>query len=128
MTWRRLGVLLDGLPGESLYKTAVRDALGDEKLAELAKKPRDGHGPWSHTDLLLASIVDRLGELTYVVMAIAGNKPKPPKPVPRPGVISGKSLRTTLRQQAYLAYLRAHRGAEPPPEWHAQLDRELEGG
>lgn len=83
MTWRRLRSLLDALPGDGVYKTAVRDDIDDETLAELAGKPRAGHGRWSHTDLLLADAIDRLGVICYALRAYE----KPPEPYRRPGTV-----------------------------------------
>jgi hypothetical protein len=74
--------MLDALPGDGCYKTAVRDDIDDETLAELASKPRAGHGKWSHTDLLLADLIDRVGVLCYALRAYE----KPPDPCRRPGV------------------------------------------
>ena len=64
-----------------MYKTAVRDDIDDETLAELARKPRKGHGRWSHTDLLLADLIDRVGVVCYALRAYE----KPPDPYRRPG-------------------------------------------
>ncbi len=86
LTYRQVAAWLDLLPGESAYKTAIRDALSDEQLAALAKRPREGHGPWSHAELLLAHIVDMLAWVIYAIPAAQGGKPKKPKPFPRPGV------------------------------------------
>lgn len=86
LTWRRLSMILDALPGDSLYKTAVRDSIDEHALADLAKKPRVGFGRWSHTDLLLADIIDRLGVLCYAMRAYE----QVPAPYRRPGVTSGR--------------------------------------
>lgn len=109
LTWRRLDVLLDALPGDGAYKTALRDSLDDEELAELSKRPRDGHGRWSHTDLLLADIIDRLGHLGYAMRVY----PKPPEPYTRPGVVRRRKL--TPKGLAYLQALIDNHGAVPRP-------------
>lgn len=106
MTWRRLKVLVDGLPGESLTKTAVRDALDDDELLDMAKEPPRGHGPWSNTDLLLASAIDHLKWVIFAVYAAQGGKPKRPEPTPRPGV-KRKQRRLGADQFAHLQRLRA---------------------
>ncbi len=125
LTWRRLGVLYDGLPGQSLTKTAQANALGDAKLAELAKKARDGHGPWSHTDMLLADLIDAVNANTYILRL--ANTPKerqksvkPAEPIHRPGLVRKRGRgRTTLAPEAreLLAYMAANHGALPPGQW-----------
>jgi hypothetical protein len=89
LTWRRLDVLLDALPGEGQYKTAVRDDLDEDTLRDLIDQPRSGHGKWSHTDLLLADIIDRLGHLGYGLKVYE----KVPEPYNRPGIFKRKYRR-----------------------------------
>lgn len=117
MTWRLLHDLIVGLPGESLTKTAMRDSLTDEELAELADRPRTGHGPWSDITMRLAAIEDVLRQQTAITVWLAGdrrNRPRMPDPVPRPGVAAGRKRRQlTTADKAYLAHLRANRGALP---------------
>jgi len=98
-------VLLDNLPGESAYKTAVRDDLTDEQLTAVGGQPRRGHGPWSNTDLLLASAIDHLKWVIYAVYAAQGGKPKQPQPTPRPGV-APKRRALSAEGSAYLRRLR----------------------
>lgn len=107
MTYRLLGVLIDGLPGHSAYKTAVRDSLSDEQLAELAKEPRDRHGVWSHTDLLIAALVDRIELLRRDVVAVNGGKVKGEfEPIPRPGVATRRRKALSAEGHAYLRRIR----------------------
>ncbi|TAK89384.1 MAG: hypothetical protein EPO06_12035 [Burkholderiaceae bacterium] len=88
MTYRLLSGLIDRLPPEGHYKTAVRDSLSDAQLGEAiaANRATPGHGPWSHTDLLIAALIDSVNTLRHAVIAVAGVKAKEPKPYPRPGV------------------------------------------
>lgn len=83
-------MLLDALPGDSLYKTAVRDSIDDDDLVRLAAAPTVGHGRWSHTDLLLADIIDRLGHLGYALRAYE----KPPEAYRRPGIVARRRRQT----------------------------------
>ncbi len=90
---RRLKVLVDKLPPESATKTAARDALTPDQLAELMAKQRKagrtGYGPFSHTDMKLAAIYDMLGLILHVLQVVnsrKGQTVKAPKPYPRPGV------------------------------------------
>jgi len=111
LTPRLLRALIDGLPPESATKTAVRDDLGEAELAELAEKDQpSGHGPWSHTDLRIASLIDEVRWLRYAVYQSAGAKPKQPNPYPRPGVRSPDAGREiTEAGRAYLEKLRTRR-------------------
>jgi hypothetical protein len=87
LTYRLLGVLLAQLPGESAYKTALRDAIPDDELAELASKPSDGHGPWSRLALLVADEIDELRMLRRDIVKVLGGELKGDfVPYPRPGV------------------------------------------
>jgi hypothetical protein len=66
--------------------TKIRDAMTPEQFARVEQ---DGHGRWSQTELLIATLNDRVAELTWLyssVHAPKGVKPKRPKPIPRPGV------------------------------------------
>ncbi len=120
LTYRRLQVLIDGLPPESLSKTAARDGLPEHELARLAKMPRRGHGPWSHTDLLLGAIYDQLSWVIYAIPASQGGKPKKPVPLERPGVgAKKKPSRPPLTTEglAYIQEIRArHVAQQEPPE------------
>ncbi len=116
MTWRLLHDLIVGLPGESLTKTAMRDALDEDELAELASQPRQGHGQWSRVDFRLAAIEDAVRQQTAITAWLAGDrkqKPHMPEPVARPGVGARKRRRLSEADRAYLAHLRANRGALP---------------
>lgn len=106
LTWRLLDVLVDRLPGESATKTAVRDDLPDDELAAAAKRPRKGHGPWSHSDLLTADVIDLLKWLIFATYAAQGGKPKEPEPYPRPGVVRPMHRRIGAAQHAHLQRLR----------------------
>lgn len=102
LTYRAAAVLVDGLPGESLTKTAIRDAIPDARLAELAKQPRQGHGQWSHVELRLAAIEDLLGVLARG-QRIVGDW----SPVPRPGIPGKQRKRIGSDQLAHLRRLAA---------------------
>lgn len=84
LTWRLLKDLVDHLPPESACKTAAREELTPAELAALPAPA--GHGPWSHSEQLLAAIVDKLGWVVYGLYHSQGGRPGKPKPIPRPGV------------------------------------------
>lgn len=122
LTWRRLGVLYDGLPGESLTKTAWANDLGETKLAELAKRPSNGdYRPMTSVDLTIADLIDDVRHLIYLTRLANtdskkhGSVPKP-EPYPRPGVKrTGRSRfrQATPEARKLIAYMRANQGAMP---------------
>ena len=110
LSWRRLDVLVQHLPPESALKTALRDGMDEADFDNVVAEPRRGHGPWSNTDMLLASVYDAIQRLTYVQYQRAGAKVPAPEPLARPGVKSNvKAINPAAA--AYLAGLRERRGA-----------------
>lgn len=102
-TWRRLRVILERLPRTSKYVTAKKN--DPEVALEVARALRDAkNGPrgsrwhppadeWDSANELLATAVDRLGEIEALLSALpvaTGSngkpikRPKPPKQLPRP--------------------------------------------
>lgn len=125
LTWRRLAVLFDGLPGESLAKTAWANDMGEAKLADLAKRPSDGFRPMTSVDLTIADLIDDVRHLIYLTRLVNTPKEKQnsvPKPAlyPRPGVKrTGRShfRRASGEAQELITYMREHRGALPSGQW-----------
>lgn len=116
LTWRRLGTLVDGLPGHGALKTAILASLGDEKLAELSKAGPKEHGAWSHTDLRIAALEDVARQILWRVMQATAKDPGRipfPEPVARPGIIPRSRRRLTPQGHAYLQHLRENQGAAP---------------
>jgi len=95
MTSRRLRVLLENLPPESATWTALRNAMSPEDLAEHAADSDPEQGRWSQVAHLLAATVDAVRRVEYVlILANSDSKaraPKPPEPLPRPGVNAPKA-------------------------------------
>lgn len=120
LTWRRLGVLIDGLPPESRTKTAIRDAHGAVALAQQAKDSGggdDGWGSYSNSDMHIAALIDEIRWLRHAVYHAQGAKPKRPKQYPRPGVMPERIRKLNPEAHAYLARLREQRAAKrPQPE------------
>lgn len=91
-SWRRVRITIEHLPPESVTKTAMRlDAEARGVQADEDADPADA--PWSSLEMLTAVVIDRLGELTYVLQKVNGGKPDKPKPTPRPGVRSKKKTK-----------------------------------
>jgi hypothetical protein len=136
LTWRRLRVLLDGLPPESATKTAIRDGMSLEQWESLPTS--QAWGAWSHTDHLMATVADRLAWVQWTLVALKSEKgkaPKPPEPLPRPGVgggpmaaLAAKERTEHIRAIALLkARERAHGAAPTDEQVQAVLD-EMTGG
>lgn len=85
---------------ESLTLTRVRDGLTPEQVAAVARdrKP-SSHGQWSSTQLLLATVADRLAVQTMVIARVNGAKWPAPEPIPRPGVDAARSGPVTTVEQ-----------------------------
>lgn len=93
LSFRRLRIVLDNLPPESAFRTALRDSMSPEDLAAASAEAdvadSVSHGPWSLSDQLLASVADSLAVLVWA-KGDEKKRGKPPKPIPRPGVDSGR--------------------------------------
>ncbi|MCX5407516.1 hypothetical protein OHA37_27085 [Streptomyces sp. NBC_00335] len=104
MTVRRLRVLIQGLPPESGTLTALRNAMPEEELDEQAEKGEPEKGRWSQSELLLASAIDALRRVEYVLICANTEskraRPSPPEPIPRPGAKTRKPKVTLTETSA----------------------------
>jgi len=82
--------LIRHLPPESAVKTELRNAMSDAEIKRLAEEADPSQGQWSHTEMLIASLVDAVRTNTFVLQRVNGVKVKAPEPIPRPGVPSKK--------------------------------------
>lgn len=75
--------------------TALRAAMPEEELDRQAESGEPEKARWSQTELLLASAIDALRRVEYVLICAntdsKSKRPKPPEPIARPGV---KATRT----------------------------------
>ena len=89
MSWRRLRVLIQHLPPESATWTALRNAMSPQELAAQAEKGEPEKGRWSQEEQLLASAVDAIRRLEWVLLCSniekKSQRPDPPEPMRRPG-------------------------------------------
>lgn len=102
LSWRELRVLINGLPMESLTKTALLEQAGE--LPETVDEDTP-HGPWSKQELLLAALIDLLNQLIHVQVSRAGVEHQPPEPLRRPGIQSTRP-KPTLAAVTYLNAIR----------------------
>lgn len=84
--------LIDGLPPESLTKTAVRGQYSDAELADMGKRRLD-HGPWSNLELLVAHLIDEVAWNSHILTTANGGKGDKPTPYPRPGIAPADGVR-----------------------------------
>lgn len=89
MSWRRLRVLIQHLPSESATWTALRNQLSPAELAEQAAKGEPEKGRWSQEEQLLASAVDAIRRVEWVLLCSniekKSQRPDAPDPMRRPG-------------------------------------------
>ncbi|MFE2324589.1 hypothetical protein ACFXD5_11840 [Streptomyces sp. NPDC059385] len=95
MTSRRLRVLIQGLPPESATMTALRNALSDEEMDRQADAGEPEKARWSQSELLLASAIDALRRVEYVLICANSDskskRPTPPEPIARPGATTRRA-------------------------------------
>lgn len=102
-------VLVEQLPPESSTKAAMQDSIDPAELAKMARSGGSwsGYGPWSREALMLAEVVDRLGDVVYTIIRANGGKRPPADPYPRPGVVpKRRARRTDPKAVAYLDQIR----------------------
>jgi hypothetical protein len=88
--WRRLLSLIRHLPRNSLTREAMVN--DDEMVAELVRADPKAVKPpkhprfaeWTPEVEALADVTDRLGDVVKGLTGLAGKRPRPIKPVPRP--------------------------------------------
>lgn len=88
MTWRRLRVLIEGLPPESATWTAIRNATPEDKLDAAAVEARPELGRWSQLEMLVAQLIDAVNRNTDTFIAANSEqnaRPEPTDLVRRPG-------------------------------------------
>lgn len=89
MSWRRLRVLIEHLPPESATWTALRNSLSPRQLAEQATQGEPEKGRWSQQEQLLASAVDAIRRVEWVLLCSniekKSQRPDAPDPMRRPG-------------------------------------------
>lgn len=91
---------LDGLPSDSLTRTAQRNEYSDDELAEFAAEDHE-HGPWSHTDLLLAAVWDLIAQTNHDPKK--GAAPRYPRPgVSTSGPGGRKGRMTSAQMDLYM--------------------------
>lgn len=94
-SFKKLGRLIGQIPQDPSRSRLALARLKDEDLAE-AVVNRRGNGPeqdkypgpplelWTPISSQLALVVDRVSELTNVLLGVHGGKPRYSKPIPRP--------------------------------------------
>ncbi len=81
---RRLLNHIRQLPPDSAYQRSVRGERAD----------------WDQQAELLATVVDRLGALSYYLLRVNGNDPREPDPFPRPGHVTPEIPTVSLKALA----------------------------
>lgn len=90
MSFRKVRVLIHGLPPESATMTALRNTNPDATPAETDP----AKGRWAQLEMLVALLIDEVRILRWVTSAANSEKGKAgdqPEPLPRPGVVSKRA-------------------------------------
>jgi hypothetical protein len=113
-------VLIRSLPPESATKTAIRNNMNPLHTASAAKSSDAAQAPWSHTEMLLALLVDNIRWLIFVTLRVNGNKKaKAPEPLARPGVAPKGSRKPLPRTDAdFEEVFRRINGGRLSGRWH----------
>lgn len=109
LTFRRLHVLLNGLPPESLWWTALRR----EAPAQVTAAGDIDGIRWGTLHDLLAALIDATNGVQWTLASVNSKKKIPaPKPFPRPGASSrprrGMSQRSRDRINGWIHNSRRH--------------------
>jgi hypothetical protein len=78
-------VLVERLPPESAFTTAVRNAIPEDVIRAGGADP--AKSAWSNSESLTALVVDELRKLQWMYASAHSENPLPkPEPIARPGV------------------------------------------
>jgi len=106
LTYRRLWVLIQGLPIESATKTILRDATPPSEITAPTT-----HGPWSREMYLMAELYDAVTFSAWQWAQAHSEQPvQRPDPMPRPGVALPAKHVSPSRKR-HLDMVRANGGA-----------------
>jgi hypothetical protein len=109
LSWRRLRILIEGLPPHSRTMTAMRNDTPAEELAKQAEHGEPEKARWSQLEQLVAVVADRVARLEWVLLCVnieqKSKRPDPPEPIRRPGAkprkakpkLTEKSANTLLK-------------------------------
>lgn len=104
MSWRRLRVLIQNLPAESATWTALRNGLTAEEISRQSEHGEPEKGRWSQADQLLASAVDAIRRVEWVLWSVnieqRSKRPDPPEPMRRPGAGPKAKKRARLTEDS----------------------------
>lgn len=101
LSLRRLRILIEHLPPESVTKTAIRRDLTPEQI-EAARSNTDHRpdlAPWSNIEMLTASLLDAVRLNTASMIAVNGGPQPHVDPTPRPGIPPKKTGRNRLTDE-----------------------------
>lgn len=109
LTWRRFRALLNGLPAESRYQTALRNSLPKQALAEATSDHDPERERWSKLEALAAGMDERLQLLYMAVVTGLGGEPPELQRHYRPGVPKpeGPAVQTAEERALLMAAVRA---------------------
>lgn len=79
-------MLIEHLPQESATKTALRNSIPDDVMAQASADYRPDKAAWSRLETQMAELKDEVIRSRYAAIAIAGGTPPEFVPTSRPGI------------------------------------------
>lgn len=83
---RTMRIWIEHLPQESATKTAMRNSIPDDVMAQASDNYRPDKGQWSRLETLVAELKDEVIRGRNATIAVAGGTPPDFAPTPRPGI------------------------------------------
>lgn len=111
-------MLLNHLPADSAYQTALRNSLTEQQIEELAADHDPTREAWTRDQSLLAGVDERIQQLLIAVISALGGEPPKLQRIYRPGVPKpdGPQVLTAEERAAQRAKLQARwDGTKKPP-------------
>ncbi|MFJ6237937.1 hypothetical protein ACIQH0_28105 [Streptomyces griseus] len=99
MSLRTMRIWIEHLPQESATKTAMRNAVPDDVMAQASNNYRPDKGQWSRLETLVAQLTDEVIRGRNATIAVAGGTPPEFVPTPRPGVPPASAPRRGLTDE-----------------------------
>ncbi|MFD4234306.1 hypothetical protein [Streptomyces sp. NPDC058542] len=99
MSLRTMRIWIEHLPQESATKTALRNSIPDDVMAQASDDYRPDKAQWSRLETLVVELKDQVILSRNFAIAAAGGTPPEFSPTPRPGVPPTSTTRKGLTDE-----------------------------